>query len=90
MLLLLPLLLYFPFHYSVRNPTPDVGTPPPQDVVWPTAGANSSAVNYYVFDHAPPPAEPIYGVRPLRISVVADKFKDRMDFWDSLPLKENQ
>jgi hypothetical protein len=82
--------LYSPFHSSVRNPTPEAETPTPQGVVWPTAGANKDAITYYVFDHSPPPVEPIYGVRPLRISVVPDKFKDRMDFWDSLPLKENQ
>jgi len=72
------------------NPTPALGSLPPQGVVWPTAGADSNAISYYVLDNAPPPAEPVYGVRPLRISVVPDKFKDRMDFWDSLPLKENQ
>jgi hypothetical protein len=58
--------------------------------VWPPAGADNNVISYYVLDNAPPPAEPIYGVRPLLISVVPDKFKDRMDFWDSLPLKENQ
>jgi len=58
--------------------------------VGPTAGADKDVIRYYVLDHVPPPAEPIYGVRPLRISVVPDKFKDRMDFWDSLPLQENQ
>jgi hypothetical protein len=56
--------------------------------VWPTAGANMNNLTYYVFDHAP--TEPIYDVRPLHINVVLDKFKDRMDFWDSLPLWENQ
>jgi carboxylesterase type B len=72
------------------NPTPPLGSLPPQGVVWPTAGADGDVISYYVLDNAPPPAEPIYGVRPLHISVVPDKFKDRMDFWDSLPLKENQ
>ncbi|XP_021925827.1 venom carboxylesterase-6-like [Zootermopsis nevadensis] len=69
------------------NPTPDAKSAP-QGVVWPTAGANKNTLVYYVLDHAP--AEPIYGIKPLHISVVPDKFKDRIDFWDSLPLRENQ
>jgi hypothetical protein len=30
-----------------------------------------------------------YGIRPVRLSVEHDLYKDRMEFWDSLPLKEN-
>lgn len=71
------------------NPTPEADAAP-QGVAWPTAGAIRNNVTYYVFDHATPPAEPVYNVRPLRIRVVPDKFKNRMDFWDSLPLNENQ
>jgi hypothetical protein len=93
------LLLYhhhYRYHYCIsylicfsfiRNPTPDAESAP-QGVVWPTAGANKNNLTYYVFDHAL--AEPIYDVKPLHISVVPGKFKDRMDFWDSLPLRENQ
>jgi hypothetical protein len=30
-----------------------------------------------------------YGIRPVRLSVKLGLYKDRMQFWDSLPLKEN-
>jgi hypothetical protein len=31
----------------------------------------------------------LYGIRPVRLSMEHDLYKDRMEFWDSLPLKEN-
>jgi hypothetical protein len=30
-----------------------------------------------------------YGIRPVWLSMEHDLYKDRMEFWDSLPLKEN-
>jgi hypothetical protein len=30
-----------------------------------------------------------YGIRPLRLKMDHDLYKDRMEFWDSLPLNEN-
>jgi hypothetical protein len=76
-------------HFSNREPTPAAEIAP-QGVTWPTAGAITGNLTYYVLDHAPSPAQPVYDVRPLRIRVVPGKFKERIDFWDSLPLKENQ
>ncbi|XP_069689989.1 juvenile hormone esterase-like [Periplaneta americana] len=71
------------------HPTPSEGTIP-QSIAWPAAGDNQDQVTYYVFGHQEPPVEPVDGIMPLRISVVPDLFKARMDFWDSLPLSENQ
>ncbi|KAJ9583744.1 hypothetical protein L9F63_021907 [Diploptera punctata] len=34
-------------------------------------------------------ADPAYGIAPLKLSVDVDRFKARMDFWDSLNLAEN-
>ncbi|XP_069689993.1 juvenile hormone esterase-like isoform X2 [Periplaneta americana] len=62
----------------------------PQGVLWPSVGAYQDQLAYYVFGHQQPPTEPVDGIMPLRVSVVPDLFKARMDFWDSLPLKENQ
>lgn len=64
------------------NPTPP-GERMPQDVTWPTAGAQHDKLSFYVFSNSNPP------VKPLKLSVQADKFKDRVAFWDSLNLAEN-
>ena len=71
-----------------RNPTPS-GQEVPEDLVWPTAGANQDQLTSYVFQNADPPAEAVDGIRPLRLSVELDKYKDRMDFWASLNLAED-
>ncbi|KAJ4426245.1 hypothetical protein ANN_27057 [Periplaneta americana] len=72
-----------------RHPTPSEEDAP-QGVVWPSAGAYQDQVAHYVLGHQESPVEPVDGIMPLRISVVPDLFKARMDFWDSLPLNENQ
>ncbi|XP_069689991.1 juvenile hormone esterase-like [Periplaneta americana] len=71
------------------HPTPSEEDAP-QGVVWPSACAYQDQVAHYVLGHQESPVEPVDGIMPLRISVVPDLFKARMDFWDSLPLNENQ
>ncbi|XP_069689986.1 juvenile hormone esterase-like isoform X2 [Periplaneta americana] len=71
------------------HPTPS-GENTPQGVVWPSVGVYKDQLAYYVFGHQQTPLEPVDGIFPLRITVERDLFKARMDFWDSLPLKENQ
>ncbi|XP_069689979.1 juvenile hormone esterase-like [Periplaneta americana] len=71
------------------HPTPSEENAP-QGVVWPSVGAYQDQLAYYLFGHQQPPIEPVDGIMPLNISVARDLFSARMDFWNSLPLKENQ
>ncbi|KAJ4441011.1 hypothetical protein ANN_10860 [Periplaneta americana] len=32
----------------------------------------------------------VHGVRPLKLSMERELYMDRMQFWDSLPLRENE
>ncbi|KAJ9589228.1 hypothetical protein L9F63_027991 [Diploptera punctata] len=70
------------------NPTP-AGESAPQNVTWPTAGAQEGSLTSYVFENSQDGADPAYGIAPLKLSVDVDRFKARMDFWDSLNLAEN-
>ena len=79
-----------PINCSVyRNPTPP-GEESPQNITWPTAGAEDGKFAYYVLTHAAPPVEALDGIQPLKLTVEYDKFKDRMDFWASMNLGEDQ
>ncbi|XP_069689984.1 juvenile hormone esterase-like isoform X2 [Periplaneta americana] len=70
------------------SPTPPGGDVP-QGIEWQPINANDSHTVYMKFGHADPPSLPSYGIMPLKISMEQDLNKERMEFWDSLPLKEN-
>ncbi|XP_069689982.1 juvenile hormone esterase-like [Periplaneta americana] len=70
------------------SPTPSGGDVP-QGVQWQPINVTDSQIAYLEFGHVAPSTPPPYGIRPLNISMKQDMFKERMKFWDSLPLKEN-
>ncbi|XP_069689981.1 juvenile hormone esterase-like [Periplaneta americana] len=71
------------------SPTPPGGDVP-QGVEWQPIDVNDTHTAYLEFGHAAPPSVPSYGIMPLNISMQQDMLKERMEFWDSLPLKENE
>ncbi|KAJ4426254.1 hypothetical protein ANN_27066 [Periplaneta americana] len=77
------------FEILKKSPTPPGGDVP-QDVEWQPIDVNDTHTVYLEFDNAAPPSVPSYGIMPLNISMQQDMLKERMEFWDSLPLKENE
>jgi hypothetical protein len=56
-------------------------------VKWqPFTASNHSYMN---ISHDMSQSPGIYGIRPEKLKMEHDLYKDRMEFWDSLPLEEN-
>lgn len=66
------------------NPTPSGGK---SEVKWLPFSVNNRSYMNIAHDMSQTPG--FYGIRPVRLSMEHDLYKDRMEFWDSLPLKEN-